>query len=256
MSDFRLLSKSEYNIIEARIAVCLCAFNGGKYIHEQIESIITADCFSEEDILLIHDDGSQDNTVDIVRRFCNPQIVLIRSAERLGPCKAFERAIAYVSARYYFFSDQDDVWDSTKILSFLQKFEGGAEIVVGNGLFVDEKLNPLGKSILDIVPPRECYILNLIRPSYVGASLAINRQVRDLMLPFPLPVYMHDMWCGIFVTLGFRLAVIKSNTFYYRRHSEVFTKSRNPIHSKLFWRFRFILATFFAGWRIVFKVLK
>ncbi|HFI0534436.1 TPA: glycosyltransferase, partial [Streptococcus suis] len=52
---------------EVKVLIMLASYNGEKYIEEQILSIIKQD-FKNWD-LLIQDDGSTDNTVEIVRKF-------------------------------------------------------------------------------------------------------------------------------------------------------------------------------------------
>ncbi len=47
------------------ITVCIATYNGGKYIREQLESILSQ--FSAGDEVIVSDDGSTDNTLNIVR---------------------------------------------------------------------------------------------------------------------------------------------------------------------------------------------
>ena len=47
------------------ISVCMATYNGGKYLREQIDSILKQ--ISWQDELIISDDGSTDDTLDILR---------------------------------------------------------------------------------------------------------------------------------------------------------------------------------------------
>ena len=48
------------------ISVCMATHNGGKYIKEQIDSILVQ--ISNEDELIISDDSSTDDTVEIIKK--------------------------------------------------------------------------------------------------------------------------------------------------------------------------------------------
>lgn len=50
------------------VAVLLSTYNGEKYIREQIESILNQK--NVEILLCIRDDGSKDNTIDIIKQYC------------------------------------------------------------------------------------------------------------------------------------------------------------------------------------------
>ena len=57
---------------EPKVLVLLSSYNGGKYLQEQIDSIL-----NQKDVnvfVLVRDDGSTDNTLDLLRQMvaCNP----------------------------------------------------------------------------------------------------------------------------------------------------------------------------------------
>ena len=53
--------------LHKRISVCLCSYNGEKYITEQIRSILKQ--LTADDELIISDDGSTDSTPTIISEF-------------------------------------------------------------------------------------------------------------------------------------------------------------------------------------------
>lgn len=57
------------------ISVCMATYNGGKYIREQIDSILPQ--LSSTDELIISDDGSTDDTVEIIKSYSEPRIKLL-----------------------------------------------------------------------------------------------------------------------------------------------------------------------------------
>lgn len=101
------------------VGIILCAYNGEKYIKEQIESLI-----SQKDIdvdIHIYDDSSTDNTYAILKEYhiMYSNIYVYRNINNSG-----SHAINFLNSiknfkkkyKYYALSDQDDIWDSSKII--------------------------------------------------------------------------------------------------------------------------------------------
>jgi len=101
-----------------KIAVLLAAYNGEKYISEQIDSIL-----KQKDVLIdiyISDDASTDNTKQIIKSFVdkNSNIIFLNDKRIGGPAKNFYNLIKQVdSGKYDFFalSDQDDTWPEYRL---------------------------------------------------------------------------------------------------------------------------------------------
>lgn len=56
------------------ISVCIATYNGEKYIHRQLESILNQ--LSDEDEIIVSDDNSTDRTLDIIKSFNSPNIYI------------------------------------------------------------------------------------------------------------------------------------------------------------------------------------
>ena len=63
---FRLLAwlNKNFKSIIKMISVCLASYNGGKYLKKQLNSILSQ--LGDDDEIVVSDDGSTDNTVDVV----------------------------------------------------------------------------------------------------------------------------------------------------------------------------------------------
>ena len=84
------------------ISVCMATFNGEKYIEEQINSILLQ--LGKEDEIIISDDGSTDNTLDIIRELNDERIKLYQNNKQHGYAHNFENALIHASGDYIFFS--------------------------------------------------------------------------------------------------------------------------------------------------------
>ena len=88
------------------ITVIVPIYNGAAYLTETLQSILSQ-TFTEYELLVI-DDGSTDNSVDIVRTLKDERIRLIQK-NNTGLCHTMNLGIAEAKAPYIARSDQDDV---------------------------------------------------------------------------------------------------------------------------------------------------
>lgn len=106
------------------ISVALCTYNGERYIRKQIKSILNQTMKVDE--IVVCDDGSTDNTLDIIERMktgTSVDIRIYRNEKNLGPAKNFQQAINLCRGDIIFLSDQDDVWMPKKVATIIQYFE-------------------------------------------------------------------------------------------------------------------------------------
>ncbi|MCD7739596.1 MAG: glycosyltransferase, partial [Lachnospiraceae bacterium] len=110
---------TDYRSEEKDVVVLMSVYNGQQYLEEQISSILNQDYTGKIEIL-VRDDGSIDCSVGILKEMAFPanRSVRILEGDNLGVQKSFLKLIQEApAARYYFFADQDDVWDRDKISS-------------------------------------------------------------------------------------------------------------------------------------------
>lgn len=99
------------------ISVMLSSYNGEKYIREQIESIL-----NQKNVnlwLYIRDDGSTDDTKNIISYYCNRyKNITLYEGENIGYVNSFMWLVNNIpksDGMYFAFADQDDVWDYDKL---------------------------------------------------------------------------------------------------------------------------------------------
>ena len=87
-------------------SIIIVTYNRAHLIKRAINSILNQDFTSFE--LLIEDDGSTDNTEEIVRSFNNDQIFYYKDKQNRGSFTAKNRAVKRVKGQYIMFLDSDD----------------------------------------------------------------------------------------------------------------------------------------------------
>ena len=213
-------------------SVALCSYNGEKYIHQQIDSILSQTHRPSE--IVVCDDGSTDRTPEILAEYQKqyPEIFRIHFNEiNLRSVKNFEKAISLCSKAIIFLSDQDDIWaenKAKKIVSFLDN-HAEIDVVATNGFCIDENgavhekyslwdapvfLKEKGKNI-------DYFEIILLCNIATGASMAFRSALKPEIMPFPvLKDYHHDEWIALNTARKGRFEFLNDKLFYYRTHQE------------------------------------
>lgn len=93
------------------VSVLLCAYNAEKHIREAIESVLHQ-TFSDFELIIV-DDGSTDNTFEIVQSFKNPRIRLTRNEHSY--IDSLNAAIELANGELLFHMDADDIMHPERI---------------------------------------------------------------------------------------------------------------------------------------------
>ena len=108
------------------ISVVIPTYNRGWIIAEAIESVLAQDFKNFQ--LIVVDDGSTDNTREIIR-FYERDIILI-SQDRQGVSAARNSGIAAASGRFIAFLDSDDIWQPEKLSVQVEFFNKNPEVFI------------------------------------------------------------------------------------------------------------------------------
>lgn len=219
------------------ISVCMATFNGERFIHEQLESILGQ--LDNDDEVVIVDDASTDETVHIAEGFSDKRIRVFRHARNCGVLKTFERSLKEATGEIIFLADQDDIWRPDKVSKIKSLFAArpdlslvlsDSRIVDANGQIISETRFKSGKF-------RPGALLNIVRNRYLGCAMAFRRSVLTYCLPFPADIPMHDMWIGIVNQFVGKTGFIDEPLMSYRRHdSNASPQRRAPLGQMIRWR--------------------
>jgi len=226
----------------SRASVCIATYNGEKYIYAQLESILKQ--LSENDEVIISDDSSSDNTVDIIKSFNDKRIKLIEHNQFYSPVYNFENALKHIRGDIVVLADQDNIWLENRIniirKYFLRKNSKICTLIL-DGFVIDEKGNVLSNSILEKIRYRNGIIRNVIRNTYMGCTMAFTRDLLEVALPFPKKLPMHDVWLGILGEIYGEVDLSNEKTLKHRIHSSNFTARRSSYLQKAKWRLSLII---------------
>lgn len=230
------------------ISVCMATYNGERFIKEQIDSILPQ--LSENDELIISDDGSTDKTLAIINSYNDSRIKLFHHKKNPAYAKIkhgqhfyyatsnFENALKQARGDYIFLSDQDDVWLPNKVsvcVALLQKYD----CVVHNYKKIDEHGGILSEKAFDKNPLHKSWVLNIVDSHFRGCCMAFNSKWLTTILPIPLSIIGHDYWIGAIISsytrCYYELTPLIQSRWYV---DSVSSKRKTSLFYKLSFRWR------------------
>ena len=232
------------------ISVCMATYNGSKYIRQQVESILIQ--LSFEDELIISDDGSLDETLQVLQEIGDIRIKIYKNEPPHGVVRNFENAIKHAGGDYIFLCDQDDVWMPEKVKRVLEALED-YDFVVHNAEMVDGSLVSRGIDFFSLRKTKYGYWQNLWKMRYLGCTMAFRRDALKFILPFPNNILWHDMWAAAILHLKFQGTLINEPLIWYRRHGGNVSPSGE--NSGWSWGFR-IRYRWFVFYNSILRVIK
>lgn len=108
--------------MEELVSIIMPSYNTGKYIGNSIKSVQEQTYQNWE--LLIVDDCSTDNSVEIVRAFEEPRIILLQNKQNSGAAVSRNYALREAKGKWVAFLDSDDLWAPDKLekqVSFMKE---------------------------------------------------------------------------------------------------------------------------------------
>lgn len=112
------MAKSKKNRREMRsnvpkVSVILTSYNHAAYISAAIESVLNQ-TFTDFELLIV-DDGSRDNSREIIKNFNDPRIKFFLYEKNRGPVAAVDDALKSARGKYVAVHHSDDLWTLDKL---------------------------------------------------------------------------------------------------------------------------------------------
>lgn len=218
------------------VAVLMSTYNGGKFLKEQIDSILSQEGDFNLD-LWVRDDGSTDSTNDILKSYESDGKLTRIMGKNLGPAKSFLAILSECKGYdYYAFADQDDYWMPKKISKAISKIENidGPCVYFSNADITDSNLAYTDKKVYKVSPVIEFKTLTCAG-GILGCTMVFNRKLQELLLNgrSPNKVIMHDFYVAeVCLAIGGQILYDDKSYIKYRQHnSNVIGISSNIIQT-------------------------
>ena len=238
---FYFLKKPYFSII-------VCSYNYGHFLEQTVESVLNSTFKNYE--LIIVNDGSTDNTSEILKKYqYHPKITIIEH-ENMGLSLSRNKAMKIAKGKFFWFVDADD-WIDKKALSTLYKKTKGTQLdmvsfytggVSSNGTFLgvggyDKLPYPLeiSPNIIHGIDSLTTWdIFNY--PVTSGKQIYRREFIQKNKIEFPArTLFEDDVFFLHTIFAGAKISAIPSVLYYKRGHSSAITADK-PKHFDSFVR--------------------
>ncbi len=220
--------------IGKEVAVLLATYNGERYLEVQLDSLVNQTF--RDFVCYIHDDGSRDRTVEIIKKYQEryPQSFKLLEYEMgHGAVGNFMSLAEYVRNNteepYIMFTDQDDYWYPAKIEKELDALKKGKDpskpyLVYCDQEIVDGELNIISGSAMAyskrIAGVDDSFRELVFENCAAGCTIAINRACLNLAMDHVNEehVVMHDWWFMLIARCLGEIGYIDEPLMKYRQH--------------------------------------
>lgn len=214
------------------ISVAMATYNGASFLPDQLQSIAEQTVLPDE--LVVSDDGSTDETLDVLKVFAKnaPFPVHVHpGSERLGYVRNFRRVAGLCTSDLISFADQDDWMRSDRLEVIKSAFEDSETLMAyHNARIVDN--NRAGDALLHNRAQEEGQLsIRPLAPWHHGYGM--TQSFRATLKRFdhlwdrsksqnvePVEILSHDHWY-IFLALVFgKVRFIDQPLVDYRQHAQ------------------------------------
>ena len=216
-------------------SIIIPLYNKAPYVEKAIQSVLAQTCQKFE--LIVVDDGSKDNSLEIVQRFKDSKIQIIRQ-KNSGVSTARNNGVKVARYNYIAFLDADDWWD----IRFLEEIKaltltypeavmyGSSYYIVKNG---KNKIAPIAlpqnfkSGYIDYI---KTYAERLCMP-ITSITAVVKKDVFNEMHGFKPALKLgedFDLWLRI--ALKYKVALLNKPLAYYNQDVEQQNRAVGNLH--------------------------
>ncbi len=201
------------------VSIVMLTYNRANYIHLAIDSVLAQTYINLE--LVIVDDGSTDNTTEIVNTYSDKRIRYIKNTINRGLYFRRHESLSLVTGDYVAVLDSDDYWiDPNKIKDQVEFMESNPNhVVIGSNIItIDENGNELGKNLYQTTD-EEIRKVILTRNQFANSSVLMRTSALRKTVGYRDFAPVEDL--ELFLQLGCwgKFANLNKYTLAYRIHS-------------------------------------
>jgi glycosyltransferase involved in cell wall biosynthesis len=218
------------NKIAKDITVAMTTFNGGNYLIEQLDSILSQTLLPTE--FIVCDDGSTDNTIAILKEYEQKGLIqLYLNKTKLGVICNFKKAVSLAKPyNYIALADQDDIWLPNKLKTLQEKLyaleQNKQELpcaVYSDLILIDKHKKVLNKSFwneLNHDVHEHCFQTLLFGNFVTGCSMMFNDAMKQQLLRLPYDNILHDVWMAFIGNTIGNISGHAEPLVLYRQHEK------------------------------------
>jgi len=211
-----------------QISICIPTYNGGEFIAQTIQTVL--DQSLRDFHLIIVDDASTDNTMEVADSFNDPRITIVQNPKRLGLVENWNKCLELAGGKYVQIFHQDDMMVPTafeRLVEFLDLHPevgfvfSNIKTIDANGNYLRGHWNPNVLPNKDAVFPQNIIFESLLQhKNFIPCqTVMVRKEVIECVGKFNNHLhYTPDMEMWLRLALYVDVGYINEPLVYLRRH--------------------------------------
>jgi len=221
---------------EIKVTIYIACYNYGEYVEQSIKSVLNQ-TFTDFELIIV-DDGSTDNSRDVINRFAGCPNVRIIFQKNKGLIATNNIAVRAANGKYVMRLDADDYLDESALLVLVNAIEKSEDValVFPDYYYVDKNGRVIGQERRHKFE----YNVSLLDQPAHGACTLIRKECLLEVGGYASEFSCQDGWdLWLKITEIYSVRNVNLPLFYYRKHGENLTidterllKTRSAIYKK------------------------
>lgn len=213
------------------VTILMATYNGSAHIENQILSLQQQKY--KDWVLYIRDDGSSDNTVEIIKRLqsIDHRIHLVEDEIKgLGPGRNFLSIVKYSRSDYTIYCDQDDIWLENKISEMVKysdecgvNISNQPSIVYADGYAFFDETGEIDFTGISHNHAKDLAGFLFFNGGYQGCSIMFNQAMVKFLSDYKGMIYLHDDITSLAAHAFGEVHFLPKKLMLYRQHSKAVT---------------------------------
>lgn len=214
-----------------KTSVIIATYNGTKFIEEQFDSILAQSVQPDE--VVITDDGSKDNTREVVQRYIDEHELnrtwhLHVNEKNKGYARNFLDGAMLTTGDIVFFCDQDDIWTSDRVRKMSEVMEKNPKInLLCSNLepfYYEEDTRKWSEKDLKAMKTDDSLKICDLTPEYFhlkrsGCTMCIRKTFLEEIMPYWTANWPHDDFVWKMAVVSSSCAILHFISMRRRMHS-------------------------------------
>lgn len=131
------------------VTVGIPVYNVGKYIWQSLNSVLSQTYSNLE--VIITDDGSSDNTLEILSKINDPRIIILSDGINRGISFRLNQQICLAKGKYFFRMDGDDLMFPNRVEKLVEYLEANpaVDVIGSSAIIIDDDSRIIGKRVAE-----------------------------------------------------------------------------------------------------------
>ena len=213
--------------LSKKVSIIMPVYNGEEYVEVAIDSIRNQS-YKNWELILIND-GSTDNTENIINQYADSRLKYIKNETNLGLIATLNKAISFCDGEYIARMDADDICEKERLSKQVNFLDKNPSIAMcgTNAIVIDEHGNKKGNivnvSSNDYIQINLLFSVPIVHPTVMFRSQILRNYQYN-------PIYKHiedyELWCRI--ADEYKICNLSSKLLEYRWH----TSNVSVLHNK------------------------